>query len=356
MALKCGIVGLTNIGKTTLFNCISNTKGQTSNFAYSTNKSNIGQIIVPDKRLYEIDGLIKSARVVPVTVEIVDIPGLAKGASQGEGVGNKFLADIQQTDAIIHVIRCFDDDNLPHVEGSVNPARDREIVDLELQIRDLDLVERKIARMEKIAKSGDKEAKRSIEVLEKVKNHLENFQSVRSLDLDENELRVIDDMFLLTAKPVIYVCNVDAGSAVSGNKYVDQVKESVKDERAEVLVIAGALEAEIAELESEDDRKIFLEDAGLTEPGVNKLVRMAYDILNLMSFFTAGPKEVRAWTIKKGMTAPQAAGVIHSDLERGFIRAEVMKYTDFMNYKSEHACREAGKLYVEGKNYIVEDG
>lgn len=356
MALKCGIVGLTNIGKTTLFNCISNTKGQTSNFAYSSNKSNIGQIIVPDKRLYEIDNLIKSARVVPVTVEIVDIPGLAKGASQGEGVGNKFLADIQQTDAIIHILRCFDDDNLPHVEGSVNPARDREIVDLELQIRDLDLVERKIGRMEKIAKSGDKEAKRNIEILEKVKSHLENFQSVRSLDLDENEEKVIEDMFLLTAKPVIYVCNVDADSAVSGNKYVDQVKEAVKDEMAEVLVIAGALEAEIAELESEDDRQAFLEDAGLAEPGVNKLVRSAYDILNLMSFFTAGPKEVRAWTIKKGMTAPQAAGVIHSDLERGFIRAEVMKYNDFITLKSEHACREAGKLYVEGKNYIVEDG
>lgn len=324
MALKCGIVGLTNIGKTTLFNCISNTKGQTSNFAYSTNKSNLGQIIVPDDRLYEIDKLIKSARVVPVTVEIVDIPGLAKGASQGEGVGNKFLADIQQTDAIIHVLRCFDDENLPHVEGSVNPVRDREIVDLELQIRDLDLVERKIQRLEKIAKSGDKDAKHGIDVLTGVKEHLEGFQSVRSLAIDETNRRFIDDMYLLTDKPVIYVCNVDDASAVNGNKYVDQVKEAVKNEDTQVLVIAGALEAEIAELESAEDRGIFLEDAGLSEPGVNKLVRSAYDILNLMSFFTAGPKEVRAWTIKKGMTAPQAAGVIHSDLERGFIRAEVM--------------------------------
>lgn len=356
MALKCGIVGLTNIGKTTLFNCISNTKGQTSNFAYSTNKSNIGQIIVPDKRLYEIDSLIKSAKIVPVTVEIVDIPGLAKGASQGEGVGNKFLADIQQTDAIIHVLRCFDDVNLAHVEGSVNPVRDREIVDLELQIRDLDLVERKIQRMEKVAKSGDKDAKKSIESLQKVKAHLEDFQSVRTLDLDENELKVIEDMYLLTAKPVIYVCNVDADSAKSGNKYSDQLIESLKDEKAEIMVIAGALEAEIAELESAEDRLAFLEDAGLSEPGVNKLVRSAYDILNLMSFFTAGPKEVRAWTIKKGMTAPQAAGVIHSDLERGFIRAEVMKYKDFITYKTEHACRDAGKLFIEGKNYIVEDG
>lgn len=356
MALKCGIVGLTNIGKTTLFNCISNTKGQTSNFAYSTNKSNIGQIIVPDKRLYEIDKLIKSVKIVPVTVEIVDIPGLAKGASQGEGVGNKFLADIQQTDAIIHVLRCFDDDNLAHVEGSVNPVRDREIVDLELQIRDLDLVERKITRLEKIAKSGDKEARKGIDVLERVKAHLEEFQSVRTLGLDPQEFQVIEDMFLLTAKPVIYVCNVDADSAKSGNKYVDQLKDALKDEKAEVLVIAGALEAEIAELESEEDRLAFLEDAGLSEPGVDKLVRSAYDILNLMSFFTAGPKEVRAWTIRKGMTAPQAAGVIHSDLERGFIRAEVMKYNDFMHYKTEHACREAGKLFVEGKNYIVQDG
>ncbi|MGE5384122.1 MAG: redox-regulated ATPase YchF [Omnitrophica WOR_2 bacterium] len=356
MALKCGIIGLTNIGKTTLFNCISKTKGQTSNFAYSTNKSNIGQILVPDKRLYDIDNLIKSAKIVPATVEIVDIPGLAKGASHGEGVGNKFLADIQQTDAIIHVLRCFDNENLPHVEGSVNPVRDREIVDLELQIRDLDLVERKIARMEKIAKSGDKDSKKAIDILVRIKDHLENFQSVRTLDLEEHEQEIIEDMFLLTAKPVIYVCNVDDASAKSGNKYVDQLKEALKDEKAEVLTIAAEMEAEIAELESQEDRIAFLEDAGLSEPGVNKLVRSAYDILNLMSFFTAGPKEVRAWTIKKGMTAPEAAGVIHSDLERGFIRAEVMKYNDFITYKTEHACREAGKLFVEGKSYIVEDG
>lgn len=356
MALKCGIVGLTNIGKTTIFNCFSNTKGQTSNFAYSTNKSNLGQVNVPDDRLYEIDKLIHSARIVPVTVEIMDIPGLAKGASQGEGVGNKFLADIQQTDAIIHVLRCFDDENLPHVEGSVNPVRDREIVDLELQIRDLDLVDRKIQRMEKLVKAGDKTAKQGIEVLSKVKSHLEDFQSVRTLELDEKERSFIDDMFLLTDKPVIYVCNVDDASAVNGNKYSEQLKASVKDEHAQVLVIAGSLEAEIAELESEEDRKVFFEDAGLTEPGVNKLVRAAYNILDLKSFFTAGPMEVRAWTIKKGMTAPQAAGVIHSDLQRGFIRAEVMKYEDFIRFKSEQACREAGKLYVEGKNYVVEDG
>lgn len=356
MALKCGIVGLTNIGKTTIFNCISNTKGQTSNFAYSTNKSNLGQVNVPDARLHEIYRLIQSTKIVPVTVEIMDIPGLAKGASQGEGVGNKFLADIQQTDAIIHVLRCFDDDNLPHVEGSVNPVRDREIVDLELQIRDLDLVERKIHRFEKLIKTGDKDAKHGVEVLNSVKDHLENFQSVRTLEISEQDRRFIDDMFLLTDKPVIYVCNVDDKSAATGNNYVEQLKESVKHENTEVIVIAGALEAEIAELESEEDRKVFLEDAGLTEPGVNRLVRSAYAILNLMSFFTAGPMEIRAWTIKKGMTAPQAAGVIHSDLERGFIRAEVMKYTDFVTLKSEHACRTAGKLFVEGKTYVVQDG
>ena len=356
MALKCGIVGLTNIGKTTIFNCISNTKGQTSNFAYSTNKSNLGQVNVPDDRLYEIDKLIHSARIVPVTVEIMDIPGLAKGASQGEGVGNKFLADIQQTDAIIHVLRCFDDENLPHVEGSVNPVRDREIVDLELQIRDLDLVERKIQRLEKLVKTGDKDARHGVDVLNRVKDHLENFQSVRTLEISDQDRRFIDDMYLLTDKPVIYVCNVDDKSAATGNKYVEQLKESVEHENTEVIVIAGALEAEIAELESEEDRKVFLEDAGLAEPGVNRLVRSAYAILNLMSFFTAGPMEVRAWTIKKGMTAPQAAGVIHSDLERGFIRAEVMKYTDFVVLKTEHACRTAGKLFVEGKSYVVQDG
>jgi GTP-binding protein YchF len=356
MALKCGIVGLTNIGKTTIFNCISNTKGQTSNFAYSTNKSNLGQVNVPDDRLIDIDNLIHSARIVPVTVEIMDIPGLAKGASQGEGVGNKFLADIQQTDAIIHVVRCFDDENLPHVEGSVNPVRDREIVDLELQIRDLDLVERKIQRLEKAAKTGDKDAKHGVDVLTSVKNHLEDFQSVRTLEIAETDRRFIDDMYLLTDKPVIYVCNVDDASAVSGNKYTEALKESVKNEKTEVIIIAGALEAEIAELESAEDRKVFLEDAGLSEPGVNRLVRSAYAILNLQSFFTAGPMEVRAWTIKKGMTAPQAAGVIHSDLERGFIRAEVMKYKDFVALKSEHACRTAGKLAVEGKNYVIEDG
>ena len=357
MGLNCGIIGLTNVGKTAIFNCISKTKAEITSFAFSTNKSNIGMIDVPDERLYKIDAIIKSARVVPVTVDIVDIPGLAKGASQGEGVGNKFLADIQQTDAIIHVLRCFDDDNLPHIEGSVDPVRDLEIVDLELQVRDLDLVQRKIQRLEKLAKSGDKEPVRQIVVLKQLVDHLEDFANVRDFQVDpDDKKRIIDDMFLLTDKPILFVCNVDDESAVEGNQYVERVKEALKDHDAMVIVIAGELEAEISELESSEDRQEFLADAGLAEPGVNKMIRTAYDLLNLQSFFTAGPKEVRGWTIKKGMTAPQASGVIHSDLERGFIRAEVMKYNDFMQYGSEQAVKDAGKFHVEGKNYVVQDG
>ncbi len=357
MALKCGIIGITNVGKTAIFNCISKTKAEVTNFAFSTNKSNLGMIDVPDERLLKIDALVKSARVMPTSVDIVDIPGLAKGSSQGEGVGNKFLADIQQTDAIIHVLRCFDDENLPHVEGSVDPVRDLEIVDLELQVRDLDLVQRKIQRVEKLAKSGDKEFKRQVGVLEKLAEHIENFQNVRGFVIDpEDKKRIIDDMYLLTAKPIMYVCNVDDEAAATGNKYSVAVQEALKDVDTEVLVVAGNLEAEITELEDEADRIEFLSDAGLTEPGVNRMIRSAYRLLNLESFFTAGPKEVRAWTVKKGSTAPVAAGVIHSDLERGFIRAEVIKYDDFIKYGSEHACKEAGKFRIEGKNYIVQDG
>ena len=357
MGLKCGIIGITNVGKTTIFNCISKTKAETSSFAFSASKSNIGMIDVPDARLFKIDALIKSARVVPATVEIVDIPGLAKGSSHGEGVGNKFLADIQQTDAIIHVLRCFDNESLPHIEGSVDPVRDMEIIDLELQVRDLDLVQRKIQRLEKAAKSGEKDIKRQIEILEKLAAHLEDFQNVRDFDLDEEERkRLLDDMFLLTDKPIMYVCNVDDASAITGNRHSQRVIEALKEKGSKVIVIAGELEAEIAELENQADRLEFLKDAGLTEPGVDKMIRAAYDMLNLQSFFTAGPKEVRAWTIKKGMTAPQASGAIHSDLERGFIRAEVMKYDDFMKYGTEHAVKEAGKFHVEGKNYVVEDG
>lgn len=356
MALQCGIIGITNVGKTTLFNCISNTKGETTNFAFSSNKSNIGLVLVPDPRLKKLESFQPTEKLVPATVEILDIPGLTRGANQGEGVGNKFLSDIRNTDALIHVLRCFDDDNLPHIDGSVDPVRDIETIDLELQVKDLESVEKKIIRLEKVAKSGDKDAKSGLETLAKIKSHIENFCNVRDLPLDEKESRVLDDMFLLTVKPIIYVCNVDDSAAVNGNSYVEQVKQKLSGHKTEILVIAGKLEAEIAELEDENDRLAFLQDSGLTEPGVNKLVRSAYSLLNLQSFFTVGPKEIRAWTIKKGMTAPQAAGVIHSDLERGFIRAEVMKYNDFVTLGSEHACKEKGKLMVEGKTYVVDDG
>lgn len=356
MALKCGIIGITNVGKTTMFNCISNTKGETTDFAFSTNKSNVGLVTVPDPRLYELEKLQPTEKVIPATVDIVDIPGLTKGANQGEGVGNKFLDDIRNTNALIHVLRCFDDENLPHIDGSVNPVRDIETIDLELQVKDLESVEKKIQRFEKLAKVGDKDAKAGIEVLNTIKDNLENFMNVRDMDLDSKALKYVDDLFLLTIKPVMYVCNVDDASATTGNTYVDRVKDALTGKDTEILIIAGKLEAEIAELESEEDRNEFLEDAGLSEPGVNKLVRSAYNLLNLQSFFTIGPKEIRAWTIKKGMSAPEAAGVIHSDLERGFIRAEVMKYNDFIELGSEHECKAKGKLYVEGKTYVVDDG
>lgn len=356
MALNCGIIGITNTGKTTIFNCVSNTKAEASNFAFSATKSNIGMVEVPDQRLWEIDKLIKSAKVVPATMEIVDLPGLAKGASQGEGVGNKFLADIQQMDALIHVLRCFDDPLLPHIEGSVDPVRDMEIVDFELQVRDLDLVERKIQRLEKLIKAGDKDAKKAMEAMLVYKNHLENFGNARTVPLDAEDRKYVAELQLLTAKPVMYVCNVDDASANEGNAYSAAVIKALEGQDTEVLIIAGKLEAEIAELEDAEDREVFLADANLTEPGVNKLIRAAYKLLNLQAFFTAGPKEVRAWTIRRGMAAPQAAGVIHSDLERGFIRAEVMKYNDFITYKTEQAVKDAGKFKVEGKNYIVDDG
>ncbi len=356
MALQCGIIGLTNTGKTTIFNCISNTKGETNAFAFSAVKSNIGVIQVPDPRLYELEKHQVTEKIVNTTVEIVDIPGLAKGSNKGEGVGNKFLGDIRNTDALIHVLRCFDNDALPHIDGSVDPVRDVETVDFELQVKDLESIEKKIQRLEKLAKSGDKDARHGIEALNRYRDHIGNFQNARTLEVKEEEKKHVDDLFLLTMKPVMYVCNVDEKSAVTGNKYVTRVREALNGKDAEILVIAGEVEAEIAELESIDDRMAFLSDAGLEEPGVDKMVRAAYKMLNLQTFFTVGPKEIRAWTIKKGMTAPQAAGVIHSDLERGFIRAEVMKYKDFVTLGSEHACREAGKFYIEGKSYVVEDG
>lgn len=356
MALQCGIIGITNVGKTTIFNCISNTKGETNAFAFSATKSNIGIVQVPDPRLYELEKHQPTDKIIHTTVEIVDIPGLAKGSNKGEGMGNKFLGDIRNTDALIHVLRCFDSESLTHIDGSVDPVRDLETIDLELQVKDLESVEKKMERLQRAAKAGDKDASHGLEVLGRYKEHIENFNNARTLPVKDEDRKYVEDIFLLTMKPVMYVCNVDEKSARTGNHYVERVMDFLKGKNAEVLVIAGAVEAEIAELESAEDRMAFLKDAGLEEPGVDKLVRAAYKLLNLQTFFTVGPKEIRAWTMKKGMTAPQAAGVIHSDLERGFIRAEVMKYTDFIALGSEHACKEAGKLYIEGKNYIVGDG
>lgn len=356
MALQCGIIGITNVGKTTIFNCISNTRGETNAFAFSATKSNIGVVQVPDQRLYELEKYQTTDRIVHTTIEIVDIPGLARGSNKGEGVGNKFLGDIRNTDALIHVLRCFDDDSLPHIDGSVDPVRDMETIDFELQVKDLESVEKKLQRIERAAKTGDKDAKHASEVLTLYRDHIGNFNNARTLKVKDEDRKYVDDLFLLTMKPVMYVCNVDEESAVSGNKYVEKVRDAVKGQNAEVVVIAGKIEAEIAELESREDRLAFLKDAGLEEPGVDKMVRAAYSLLNLQTFFTVGQMEIKAWTIKKGMTAPQASGVIHSDLERGFIRAEVMKYKDFIELGSEHACKEAGKFYIEGKTYVVEDG
>lgn len=356
MSLQCGIIGIANTGKTTIFNCMSNVKAETSNFAFTSSKSNMAIIHVPDQRLFELEKLQTTERVVPATVEVVDIPGLTKGANQGEGVGNKFLGDIRNTDALIHVLRCFDDENLPHIDGSVDPIRDIENIDFELQVKDLESVEKKLQRFEKVAKAGDKDARHGIDVLTKVKGKLESFGNIRDLKLDSLEHKYVDDLFLLTMKPMMFVCNVDDASAVKGNAYVEKVRGHLKERHVEILVVAAKLEAEIADFDSDEDKMIFLTDAGLQEPGVNRMIRSAYSMLNLLSFFTIGPDEIRAWTIHRGMTAPQAAGAIHSDLERGFIRAEVIKYKDFIALRTEHACKEKGKLMIEGKNYIVDDG
>ncbi len=356
MGLQCGIIGIANCGKTTLFNCMSNTKAETTSFAFASNKSNIGVIDVPDARLSELERLHPTEKLIPTTVDIVDIPGLAKGSSHGEGIGNQFLADIRNTDALIHVVRCFDDDNLPHIEGSVNPVRDIETIDLELQVKDLESVEKKIARMEKLIKTGDKDAKLAIEVLKVYREHLENMQNARTAPVKNDDKKHVADLSLLTMKPVMFVCNIDENSINANNKYVEAVKKSIQEENVKILTIAGALESEIAELETNEEKLEFLQDYGLTEPSVNILIREAYDMLNLHSFFTVGPKQIKAWTITKGMTAPEAAGTIHSDLQRGFIRAEVMKYNDFIEFGSENALKNAGKFHIEGKNYIVDDG
>ena len=357
MSLKCGIVGLPNVGKSTLFNCVSSGKAQSANFPFCTIEPNLGSTNVPDKRLEVLSDICKPQRTIPATVDIVDIAGLVKGASKGEGLGNQFLANIRECDAILHVLRCFDDGNVVHVDGSVDPVRDKEVVDTELQIKDLETIEARFAKAEKAGKAGDKDAKKLADLLGRYREALLAGKSCRSVALlNDDEEKLAHDLFLLTNKPVMYVCNVDDASAVSGNAYVEAVREAVRDEHAEILVISAKTESEIAEMEDYDDRQMFLEEMGLEESGVVRLIQGAYHLLGLQTFFTAGADECRAWTMRKGDKAPKAAGVIHTDFERGFIRAEVIKYEDFVTYKTESAVRAAGKMGIEGKDYVVQDG
>lgn len=356
MGLKCGIVGLPNVGKSTLFNALTSAKALAANYPFATKDPNVGMITVPDPRLDKLAELVNPQKVLPTTIEIVDIAGLIKGASQGEGLGNQFLANIREVDAILHVVRCFDDDNVVHVDGSVDPVRDKEIIDTELLLKDLETVEKRLEKLRRQAKSNEKEAIRAVEVADKIKNHLETGVPARALALETDEQELFDSLYLLTAKPILYICNVDEASVNEGNAYTEKFKNAVANENAQILLISAGIEADIIELDTIEERMEFLEDMGLTEPGVNKVIRASYELLNLITYFTAGEKEVRAWTIEKGTKAPQAAGVIHSDFEKGFIRAEVIKYNDYTTYGSEAAVKEAGKMGVEGKEYVVKDG
>ena len=358
MALQCGIVGLPNVGKSTLFNCLSNAKAQSANFPFCTIEPNVGVITVPDERLNKLAEIVHPQRIVPTTVEIVDIAGLVKGASKGEGLGNKFLANIRETDAILHVLRCFDDDNITHVDGSVDPLRDKAIIDTELQLKDLEPVEARIQKVYKQAQTGgDKTAKLAYEVLSRYKEALEQGLNARTVTFEtKDEQKVARELYLLTSKPVLYVCNVDEASAVTGNAYVEKVREAIQEEGANLLVVAAKIESEIAELETYEERQLFLGEIGLEESGVSRLIRAAYQLLDLETYFTAGVQEVRAWTYTKGSKAPRAAAAIHTDFEKGFIRAEVIKFDDFIAYGSEAAVKEAGKMSVEGKEYVVQDG
>ncbi len=357
MALKCGIVGLPNVGKSTLFNCLSSARAQSANFPFCTIEPNVGIITVPDERLIKLAEIDNPARIVPTTVEIVDIAGLVKGASKGEGLGNQFLANIRETDAIIHVLRCFDNDNIVHVDGSIDPVRDKEIIDIELQLKDLETVENRFDKIEKQARhGGDHKAKRLYELTIQIRETLLQGKSVRTIQFHEEDAKLVKELYLLTNKPVLYVCNVDEASAKKGNKYVEAVRAAIADEEAEMIMVAAATEADIADLETYEEKQLFLEEMGLDEPGVNKLIHSAYKLLNLQTFFTTGKDESRAWTFKRGMKAPQTAGIIHTDFERGFIRAEVIKYDDYVRLGSESACRDAGKISIEGKDYLVKDG